>query len=102
MNMLLFITENVLPKEAVMFNITEMSPLFRTYSITFDWISSGTVENYIIEISPKPPFTPATSIVKYGPWNVTLSYDTVYLASITGLSCGGRKSPTVTIRNIYG
>ncbi len=65
-------------------------------TVTLDWDppqGSGPeaiVDNYIISISPDPPYKPAMNVVPSPPWNITLIHNTEYNLDISATNCLGR------------
>ncbi len=77
-------------------------------TVMFEWDSPGEsgpeaiVDNYTITVNPMPVSHPIFNVVLSGPWNVTLSYNTIYTATITAVNCIG-ESGTFTLSSIeYG
>ena len=59
----------------------------------FEWDSPGgsgpeaIVDNYIITVNPMPVSHPISNVVLTSPWNVTLSYNVIYTATIAAMNC---------------
>ena len=77
-------------------------------TVMFEWDSPGgsgpeaIVDNYTITVNPMPVSHPISNVVLSSPWNVTLSYNVIYTATITAVNCAGQ-SNTVTSSGIeYG
>ena len=67
-------------------------------TVIFEWNSPGgsgpeaIVDNYTITVNPKPITHPNSNIVLSSPWNVTLSYNVIYTATITAVNCAGESN----------
>ncbi len=60
------------------------------------------IDNYIITVNPTPVSHPISNVVLSSPWNVTLSYNVIYTATIIAVNCAG-ESGTFTLPGIeYG
>ncbi len=77
-------------------------------TVMFGWDSPGgsgpeaIVDNYTITVNPTSVSHPISNVVQSGPWNVTLSYNVIYTATITAVNCAG-ESNSFTLPGIeYG
>ncbi len=67
-------------------------------TVMFEWDSPGgsgpeaIVDNYTITVNPMPVFHPISNVVLSSPWNVTLSYNVIYTATITAVNCAGESN----------
>ncbi len=90
------------------FNTTRDYFTVMDITVMFEWDSPGgsgpeaIVDNYTITVNPMPVSHPISNVVLSGPWNATLSYNVIYTATITAVSCAGESS-TFTLPGIeYG
>ena len=67
-----------------------------TITFEFDLLQGSgperVVDYYIISISPEPLSHPVINSVYSSPWNVTVSYNTEYTATIKAVNCVGVSS----------
>ena len=90
------------------FNITRDYFTVMDNTVIFEWDSpagsgpEAIVDNYTITVNPMPVSHPISNVVISTPWNVTLSYNVIYTATITAVNCAG-ESNTLTLPGIeYG
>ncbi len=90
------------------FNITGDNFIVMDNTVMFEWDSPGgsgpeaIVDNYTITVNPMPVSHSISNVVLSSPWNVTLSYNVIYTATITAVNCAG-ESDTFTLPGIeYG
>ena len=90
------------------FSITRDYFTVMDITVMFEWDSPGgsgpeaIVEDYIITVDPMPVSHPISNVVLSSPWNVTLSYNVIYTATINAANCAG-ESNTFTLPGIgYG
>lgn len=73
-------------------------------TLTFEWDpfqGSGpesVVDHFVLSISPQPLSSLVMNVVPSPPWNVTISYNTVYNVNITAVNCAG-DGRTITALN---
>ena len=71
----------------------------------FEWDSpagsgpEAIVDNYTITVNPMPVSHPISNVVISTPWNVTLSYNVIYTATIRAVNCAG-ESNTSTLPGV--
>ena len=79
------------------FNISSEFYTVSNLTVTFEWMEpqgsgpEAIVDSYTIVISPTPLYPYAVNMLPNSPreFNVTLSYNTVYTATITAENCAG-------------
>ncbi len=88
------------------FTIVEVMDSLLNTTVVFEWDpppGSGpgaVVDNYIISITPMPISHPSINIVYSTTWNVTISYNVEYNATITALNCDGESSSPLALTDI--
>ncbi len=60
------------------------------------------VDHHTITITPAPVSHPISNVVLASPWNVTLSYNIIYTATITAVNCAGESDIFISTGIEYG
>ncbi len=77
-------------------------------TVMFEWDSPGgsgseaIVDNYTITVNPMPVSHPISNVVLSSPWNVTLSYNVIYTATIAAVNCIGESNTFILPDIEYG
>lgn len=96
----MLINNSVVPLVPTGFNITDVVFMDSNITITFEWEApqnsgaDAVVDYYIITISPSPFSQSTVNTLPNTPsaFNVTLDYNTGYMASILAENCAGRSN----------
>ncbi len=91
------------------FNISRKYYTVSNLTLTFEWDEpqgsgpQAVVDNYTISISPRPLYPSDTNIRPSLPrsFNVTLNYNTMYMATISAENCAGKSDTFSYPERIY-
>ncbi len=95
---LIIIILSIVPLTPTGFNITEDYFTVMDNTVMLEWDSPGgsgpeaIVDNYTITVNPMSVSHPISNVVLSSPWNVTLSYNVIYTATITAVNCAGESN----------
>ncbi len=96
--LIIIIVISVVPLKPTGFRITNIFNSMLNITVTLQWDSppgrgpEAIVDNYTITITPSHPIS---NVVLASPWNVTLNYDVVYIATITAVNCAGESEASI-------